>query len=551
MKGGKRMISKQARLIKKILFSSLVFTFFFIALAQGDSHAEEVVNARDFGMRPNVEASQTEALHAAMRYFYDRGVEGTVYIPAGTYSIDEAVRFHQGVNIIGDGMGQTVLKKVGSRNNYVVGNPIMRRGTNLNVKVSHLTFDGDRQNRANRGLSQIGGMNIDADVSHLTIENTEVRDVTIGLLLRRLKNSTIRDSVIDRSSGHGIAFGSESHPVGDVHSNLVTHNKITNSTGGSGINLSRSTYTTVTYNQVINEVQQGDSYGGIRIPNDGAYNTVQHNVIQNYPRGIFVLTGAQHNTISKNTIINSRIHGVLIEANHNIFSENVIQQLDPSLNVESVIRLAPGSNNQILNNKIETFSSFSNPGIRLTGSSNQNTIRGNQIDTTGTAVSIEGGSGNTNTNNTKVTNPVQFNNQASYEIVNRNSGKLLEVANAGTAPGNNVQQWERNFHPCQRWAIIQNREGYYEIVNRNSNQALEIFDWSTSNGGNIVQWTRLGGHNQQWSIQRTSHGYYTLVNRFSGKSLDAHNRSLLNGGNIVQWDLNNGLNQQWNIIKVD
>ncbi|WP_062049118.1 RICIN domain-containing protein [Bacillus sp. JCM 19034] len=545
------MISKQSQLVRRILFTSLLFSFIIVTLAHDDSNAQEVVDARDFGMTPGVETSQTEALHAAMRYFYDRGVEGTVYIPAGTYAIDEAIRFHEGVDLIGDGIGQTVLKKVGTRNNYVVGNPIMRSGNNLNVTVSHLTIDGDRENRASQGLGQIGGMNIDADVSNLTLENIEVRDVTIGLLLRRLKNSTIRDSIIDRSSGHGIAFGSESHAVGDVHSNLITRNKITNSTGGSGINLSRATYTTVTYNQVINDVQQGDSYGGIRIPNGGAYNTVEHNVIENYPRGLFVLSGAHNNTIASNTVINSRIHGVLIQADHNILRDNVIQQLDPSLNIESVIRLAPGSDNQILDNKIDTFSSFSNPGIRLTGSSNQNTIRGNQIDTSGTAVSIEGGSGNTNTNNTRVTNPVQFDEHASYELVNRNSGKLLEVVNAGTDPGDNVQQWERNFHPCQRWAIIQNSEGYYEIINRNSHQALEVFDWSTSNGGNVVQWTHLGGENQQWTIERTSDGYYTLVNRYSGKALDAYNRSLLDGGNIVQWDLNNDFNQQWNIIKVD
>ncbi|MFA9455181.1 RICIN domain-containing protein [Halalkalibacter sp. AB-rgal2] len=544
------MISKQDRLVRRLFFSTLL-VFFFMILAHDDSYAEEVVNARDFGMTPGVETSQTEALHAAMSYFYDRGVEGTVYIPAGTYAVDEAVRFHQGVNLIGDGIGETVLKKTGTRNNYVVGNPIMRSGNHLNVTVSHLTIDGDRGNRANQGLGQIGGMNIDADVSHLTIENVEVRDVTIGLLLRRLKNSTISDSIIDQSSGHGIAFGSESHAVGDVHSNLITRNKITNSIGGSGINLSRATYTTVTYNQVINDVQQGDSYGGIRIPNNGAYNTVEHNVIENYPRGIFVLSGAHHNTIASNTVINSRIHGVLIQSDHNILSDNVIQQLDPSLNIESIIRLAPGSQNQISDNKIETFSSFSNPGIRLTGSSNQNTISGNQVDTSGTAVSIEGGSGNTNTNNVRVTNPIQFDAQASYELVNRNSGKLLEVESAGTEPGDNVQQWERNFHPCQRWTIIQNSEGYYEIINRNSNQALEVFDWSSSNGGNVVQWTHLGGHNQQWTIERTSDGYYTLANRYSGKALDAYNRSLLNGGNIVQWDLNNDFNQQWNIIKVD
>lgn len=545
------MLLKQSHKFRKTLFALLLFLVSFMVLSQESVQAQEVVNARDFGMTPGVETSQTEALHAAMRYFYDRGVEGTVYIPAGTYAIDEAVRFHQGVNLIGDGIGETVLKKVGTRNNYVVGNPIMRSGNNLNVTVSHLTFDGDRQNRANQGLAQIGGMNIDADVSNLTITNVEVRDVTIGLLLRRLKDSTIRDSIIDRSSGHGMAFGSESHAVGDVRNNLITGNLLTNSTGGSGINLSRATHTTVTYNQVINTVQQDDTYGGIRIPNGGAYNTVEHNVVENYPRGIFVLSGAHNNTITRNTVINSRVHGVLIQADHNILSDNVIQQLDPSLNVESVIRLAPGSHNQILRNRIDTFSTFSNPGIRLTGSSNHNTIRDNQIDTSGTAVIIESGNGNANTNNTKLTNPVQFNSQASYELVNRNSGKLLEVANAGTALGDNVVQWQRNFHPCQRWAIVQNNEGYYELINRHSNHALDLSDWLTSNGANVVQWSRNGGANQQWWIQRTSDGYYTLINRHSGKALEVYDHSLINGGNVVQWDLNQGLrNQQWNIIEL-
>lgn len=539
---------KQAHKFIKTLFSLLLLLI--LALPKADVRANEVVNAWDFGMTPNVKNSQTEALHAAMRYFYDRGVEGTVYIPAGTYAIDEAVRFHQGVNLIGDGIGETVLKKVGTRNNYVVGNPIMRSGNNLNVTVSHLTFDGDRQNRANQGLAQVGGMNIDADVSNLTIENIEVRDVTIGLLLRRLKDSTIRDSIIDRSSGHGIATGSESHAVGDVRNNLITGNLLTNSTGGSGINLSRATHTTVTYNQIINAVQQDDSYGGIRIPNGGAYNTVEHNVVENYPRGIFVLSGAHNNTITRNTVINSRIHGVLIQADHNILSDNVIQQLDRNLNVESVVRLAPGSHNQILRNRIDTFSNFSNPGIRLTGSSNQNTIRDNQIDTSGIAVSIEGGSGNININNTRLTDPILFDSQASYELVNRNSGKLLEVVNAGTALGDNVAQWQRNFHPCQRWAIVQNSEGYYELINRNSNHALEVFGWSTSNGANVVQWSRTGGANQHWSIQRTSDGYYTLINRHSDKALEVYGHSVIGGGNVVKWDLHNLANQQWNIIEL-
>ncbi|WP_257821660.1 glycosyl hydrolase family 28-related protein [Salipaludibacillus agaradhaerens] len=363
-------------------------------------HANEVVNARDFGARPGVQQSQTDAIHAAMRYFYDRGVEGTVYLPAGTYSVDSALRFHQGVNLVGDGVGRTIIKKVGSQNNYVVGNPIFRGGTtNLNVTVSHITFDADRTNRASQGLGQVGGMNIDALVSNLTLEHIEVRDATIGLLVRRLRDSVISDSLIDRTSGHGIATGSEAHAIGDFRNVLITNNRITNSTGGSGINLSRATNTTVTYNNIINAQQQSDSYGGIRIPNGGTNNVVHNNVVENYPRGLFLTTGATYNDIYDNTIINSRIHGALIESNNNIIGGNVFIQNNPSLNPESVIRLSGANGNSIRYNRMETHRGFNNIGIRLTNSSN-NAVINNITDTTGTPVSIEGGSGNTNNGNT-------------------------------------------------------------------------------------------------------------------------------------------------------
>ncbi|WP_088105637.1 glycosyl hydrolase family 28-related protein [Halalkalibacter urbisdiaboli] len=387
--------SRQVALL--ILISSLLL----LALSN-EVKANEVVNARDFGVTAGVEESQTDALHAAMKYFYDRGVEGTVYIPAGTYSFDEVIRFHSDVNLIGDGIGKTILKKVGTSPNYVVGNPLISSNSNeLNVNVSDLTIDADRTSREARGLGLVGGINIDSDVSNLTLERVEIRDATIGALLRRLKNSLIKESIFDNTSGHAIAFGSENHAVGDVRHNVITNNRITNSSGGSGINLSRATYSTVTYNQIINKSQQADSYGGIRIPNGGEYNIVENNLIENYPRGIFVLTGAQYNEISNNTVRDSRIHGILVQANNNTFRENIIQQLDSSLAPESIIRLAPGSHNDIIGNEIETYNGFSNIGIRLTGSSNNNDILHNIIDTDGTLVSIEGGSGNVTEGNVR------------------------------------------------------------------------------------------------------------------------------------------------------
>ncbi|WP_246880138.1 RICIN domain-containing protein [Bacillus suaedae] len=507
--------------------------------------AAEVVNARDFGVTANENSSQTADLHAAMRYFYDRGVEGTVYLPAGTYYFDEAIRFHANVNLIGDGMGTTILKKIGSSPNYVVGNPILHsNSTNLNATISDLTFDADRRNRAQQGLGQVGGMNIDADVSNLTLDRVEVRDATIGALLRRLKDSEIRNSRFDLTSGHAIAFGSESHAVGDVRNNVITNNIITNSTGGSGINLSRATYTTVTNNQVINSVQQADSYGGIRIPNGGEHNTVSNNIVENYPRGIFVLSGAKNNVITDNTVRNSRIHGILIQADGNKIAGNHIQQTNSSLQPEALIRLAPGNNNEIQYNYLQTYDGFSNIGIRVTGTSSSNMINDNIIDTAGTLVSIESGSNNTNNRNSNF-----FSGNGRFSFENRQSGKLLEVGNADMTDGANVNQWAQTNCSCQQWNLVENNDGYFGIVNANSGKALDVYNGNTTDGANVVQWTHHGGQMQQWKLKPNSAGYFMLINRNSGKALDVEGKSVSDGGNVVQWTSNSGANQQWAISR--
>lgn len=371
----------------------------------------EVIDATEFGVSPCQidgcdphEASQTDAFHAAMRHFFDRGVAGTVFIPAGEYAVDESLRFHAGVSLVGAGMGQTIIRKVGDAADYVVGNPILRTGsTELNVTVSDLTFDADRTRRATLGMAQVGAMNIDADVSNLILERIGVRDVTNGMILRRLKESVIRDSHIDLKTGHGIATGMEGFPVGAFRDVVIRDNRITNSSGGAGINLSRAVNTLVTGNEVINEQQQSDTYGGIRIPNGGEFNVVRDNYIEGYPRGLFVLSGAHDNVFEGNTVVDSRVHGLLIQAEGNNVVRNVFRQDDPTLNPEAVIRIASdrrqnASDNNIVNNTIETHAEFDNIGIRVTSSTapaNNNHIINNEISTLGVPVSMEAeGTGN-------------------------------------------------------------------------------------------------------------------------------------------------------------
>lgn len=76
---------------------------------------------------------------------------------------------------------------------------------------------------------------------------------------------------------------------------------------------------------------------------------------------------------------------------------------------------------------------------------------------------VEGGNSASGTNisiNTNTNSGAQWfrffeNNDGSYTLVSRCSGdkSALEVTNALTTSGSNVQQWEMNNHPCQNWVL--------------------------------------------------------------------------------------------------
>jgi len=61
---------------------------------------------------------------------------------------------------------------------------------------------------------------------------------------------------------------------------------------------------------------------------------------------------------------------------------------------------------------------------------------------------------------------------------------------------------------------------YYVLVNRHSGKAMDVWEWSTANGGEIRQYDNLGGYNQQFRFVPAGDGYYALVNRHSGKAVD-------------------------------
>ncbi|WP_405901085.1 non-reducing end alpha-L-arabinofuranosidase family hydrolase [Streptomyces sp. NBC_00727] len=139
---------------------------------------------------------------------------------------------------------------------------------------------------------------------------------------------------------------------------------------------------------------------------------------------------------------------------------------------------------------------------------------------------------------------------ASYVLVNRNSGKALDVYNMATGDGARITQWSRNDQAQQQWQFVDSGDGYYRVRSRLSGKVLDVYNWSAANGGSIVQWTDLNATNQQWRLADSSDGYVRLISRHSNKALEVQGASTADGGNIVQYDDWGGANQQWKLVKV-
>ncbi|MFC4101492.1 RICIN domain-containing protein [Paenibacillus xanthanilyticus] len=141
-------------------------------------------------------------------------------------------------------------------------------------------------------------------------------------------------------------------------------------------------------------------------------------------------------------------------------------------------------------------------------------------------------------------------NGGTYKLINVNSGKALDVASAGTAPGTNVQIWGDNGTNAQKWTLYQNADGSYKLINVNSAHALDVAGSGTGDGTNVQIWNDLGNGAQKWNLVKNADGSYKLINVNSGKALDVSGSGTADGVNVQIWTDNGSGAQKWTLVKV-
>jgi endoglucanase len=133
------------------------------------------------------------------------------------------------------------------------------------------------------------------------------------------------------------------------------------------------------------------------------------------------------------------------------------------------------------------------------------------------------------------------------DIVNRLSGRCVDVVSGSTADGAEIIQYDCHGGANQQWTLREAGGGYVQIVSAASGKCLDINGASTADGARAILWSCGTGANQQWTLRDAGGGFVQLVARHSGKCLDTVNAGTANGVRLQQFACGTGANQQWTL----
>ncbi|MBO1331415.1 non-reducing end alpha-L-arabinofuranosidase family hydrolase [Streptomyces sp. VRA16 Mangrove soil] len=136
-----------------------------------------------------------------------------------------------------------------------------------------------------------------------------------------------------------------------------------------------------------------------------------------------------------------------------------------------------------------------------------------------------------------------------YVLVNRGSGKALDVTDRNADNGTGMQQYTRNDGAWQQWRFVDTGNGTYEVRSRFTGKVLDVAGASTADGARIQQWDDAGGTNQRFTLADSTDGYVRLIGRGSGKAVGVSGSSTADGAAVVQATDTQAAAQQWQLVR--
>ena len=138
-----------------------------------------------------------------------------------------------------------------------------------------------------------------------------------------------------------------------------------------------------------------------------------------------------------------------------------------------------------------------------------------------------------------------------YKIVNKVSGKVIDISGASTLNGAVVQQWDYVDGQNQKFKFVDAGEGFYSIRAVHSGLPLDIENDAITERAYSLQRTLDGTGSQLFALPNVGGGYINLVNRTSGKALKTDASPGVNGTRLIQLTINATYeHQKWQIVEV-
>ena len=134
-----------------------------------------------------------------------------------------------------------------------------------------------------------------------------------------------------------------------------------------------------------------------------------------------------------------------------------------------------------------------------------------------------------------------------YKLVNRQSGKIVEVEGRSKDDGRRVQQFAYSGQPNAQWNITAQGNGYYLLVGADSGKALTVPKGQTEDLTGLQQATVNKSPSQRWKIEKAEGNYFKLTAEITGKALTAAGTFQAGGSTIVQSAYTGAPEQQWKI----
>lgn len=153
------------------------------------------------------------------------------------------------------------------------------------------------------------------------------------------------------------------------------------------------------------------------------------------------------------------------------------------------------------------------------------------------------------------------NTDDSYSFISKLNGLALDISGALFKNGTNVQVYEYNdskaqkfilkgAYPMQGYKTIE--DGVYELTTKwNISQSLDIVNGSTDENAELQLWTSNFTDAQKFIIKYIGDGYYKIISKVSGKALTVESTNPSIGSRIVQKTDENLDTQKWIIKEVD